>query len=119
MTPTLEVDDYLAAILPERQPALEALREACLKFLPGFSESLRYGVPSYERDDQAEIAFASQEKYISLYVLRTDVTNVHKPRLEGLSLGEGCIRYQHPAQIDMDVVHSILKMNALTSGEIC
>ena len=119
MTPTLEVDDYLAAILPERQPALEALREACLKFLPGFSESLRYGMPSYERDNEVEIAFACQKQHISFYVVRTDVLNVHKPRLEGLSLGEGCIRYQHPAQIDMDVVHSILKMNALTSGEIC
>ena len=119
MTPTLEVDDYLAAILPERRPALEALREACLKFLPGFSESLRNGMPTYERDDQVEIAFASQEEYISLYVLRTDVTNVHQTRLDGLAVDNGCIRYRSPDQIDMDVVHSILKMNALTSGEIC
>ena len=119
MTPDLEVDHYLATAPRECQPALEALREACLQFLPGFHEIYRYGMPSYERDNEVEIAFACQKQYISFYVVRTDVLNVHRSRLEGLSLDKGCIRYRSPAQIEMEVVHSLLKMNALTSGEIC
>ena len=119
MTPDLEVDDYLATAPRECQPALEALRGACLQFLPGFQEIYRYGMPSYERDNEVEIAFAGQQQHISFYVLRTDVLDAHRSRLVGLSLGEGCIRYRSPAQIEMDVVQSILKMNALTSGKIC
>ena len=119
MTPTPEVDDYMAAAPPGQQPALEALRDACLQLLPGFSESLRYGMPSYQRDEDVEIAFASQKDHVSLYVLHTDVVNAHLPRLERLSIGEGCIRYRHPEQIDMDVVRSMLMMNALTSGVTC
>lgn len=119
MTPDLEVDHYLASAPRGCQPALEALREACLQFLPGFHEIYRYGMPSYERDNEVEIAFACQQQHISFYVLRTDVLNAHRSRLEERSLGKGCIRYRSPAQIEMDVVHSILKMNALTSGEIC
>lgn len=119
MTPTPEVDDYMATAPPERRPALEALREACLQLLPGFSESLDYGVPSYQRDQDVEIAFASQKDYISLYVLHTDVMNAHLSRLEGLSVGKGCIRYRHTDQIDMDVVRSMLMMNALTSSVTC
>ena len=119
MTPTPEVDDYMAAAPPGQQPALEALRDACLQLLPGFSESLRHGVPSYQRDEHVEIAFASQKDYVSLYVLHTDVMNAHLPRLEGLSVGKDCIRYRHPEQIDMDVVRSMLMMNALTSGVTC
>lgn len=119
MTPDLEVDDYLATAPRECQPALEALREACLQFLPGFHEIYRYGMPSYERDNEVEIAFACEKQLISFYVSRTDVLDAHRTRLVGLSLDKGCIRYRSPAQIEMDVVHSILKMNALTSGEIC
>ncbi|MGZ5402517.1 MAG: DUF1801 domain-containing protein [Aeromicrobium sp.] len=119
MTTTLEVDDYLATAPSERQPALEALREASLRLLPGFSEGLRHGVPSYERAEEVEIAFASEVDYISFHVSRTDVLNAHMVRLEGLSVDEGCIRYRRPDQIDMDVVRSILMMNALTSGVIC
>lgn len=119
MQPDPAVDDYLATAPPARQQALKELREACLDLLPGFSESMRYGMPSYERESEVEIAFASQKQYISFYVLRTDVLEVHRPRLDELDVGEGCIRFRRPEQIDLDVVHSILKMNALTTGEIC
>ncbi|MDQ3156666.1 MAG: DUF1801 domain-containing protein [Actinomycetota bacterium] len=116
MTPTTEVDDYLAAAPSDRQPAMEALREACLQLLPGFSESFRYGLPSYGRDDDVEIAFANHEEYISFYVSHADIINAHQARLGGLSVDKDCIRYRHPDQIDMDVVRSILMMNALTSA---
>lgn len=119
MMPDLEVDDYLASAPQDNHPAITELREACLQFLPGFREIFRYDIPAYERNDEVEIAWASHKDHLSFYVLRTDVLNAHVPRLEGLSIDEGCIRYQHPDQIDMDVVRSILQMNALTSGEIC
>lgn len=119
MKPDPAVDDYLAATPSARHQALKEVREACLELLPGFSETMHYGMPSYERDNEVEVAFASQKQYISFYVLRTDVLEVHRPRLEGLDVGKGCIRYRNPEQIDLAVVQSILKMNALTTGEIC
>lgn len=68
---------------------------------------------------RGEIGFASQKQYISFYVLRTDVMAAHRDRLDGISVGKGCIRYRRPAQIDMDVVRSILRMTADTSGPVC
>lgn len=119
MMPDPAVDEYLAATPPSSQLTLTEIREACLELLPGFNESMRYGMPSYERESEVEIAFDSQKQSISLYVLRTDVVDVHRPRLEALDVGKGFIRYRQHDEIDMDVVHSILKMNALTTGEIC
>jgi hypothetical protein len=44
-----------------------------------------FGMPSYKRDGEVEIAFASQKKYISLYILREDVLDAHRDRLGGIS----------------------------------
>jgi len=119
MTPNNEVDEYLAAAPLERRQALTELRDACLRFLPGFIETFHLGMPSYEREDGVEIAFASQKQYLSFYVSRTDVIDAHRPRLDGLDIGKGYIRHESPEEVDLDVINSILKMNAMTTGAIC
>ena len=41
------------------------------------------GGPSYKRNDEVEVGFASQKHFIGLYILRTDVMNAHRHLLEG------------------------------------
>ena len=113
-----EVDQYLESVPEERRDALNELRDACVELLTGFEELMGYGMPGYQRDGVGEIGFASQKQYISFYVLRTDVMAAHRDRLDGISVGKGCIRYRRSAQIDMDVVRSILRMTAETSGPV-
>jgi uncharacterized protein YdhG (YjbR/CyaY superfamily) len=114
-----DVESYLGGVEPKRQEAMIALREACLELLPGFQETMRYNMPSYVRDDEVEVAFASRAQYISLYVLRTDVMAAHRARLDGLSVGKGCIRYRKPEQVDLDVVRSMPSMTASSVGPVC
>ncbi len=119
--PDPAVDAYLAQVTGPRADAVRALRALCLEHLPGFTEVVRYGMPGYVRDPdtEGEIGFAAQKQYLSFYVVRTDVMAAHRDRLEGLSVGKGCIRYRRPDQIDPDVVRSILEQTAATRGAIC
>ena len=87
------VDDYLAEAPTERREALLALRRACAEGFAGFSESMQHGMPAYSRHGVVEVSFANRKNYISFYVLRTDVFDAHRPKLGGLSLGKGCIRF--------------------------
>ena len=64
-------------------------------------------MPAYSRDGVAEIAWASQKQYISLYVMRADVLDAHRRQLAGLDVGKGCIRYRNPAAIEFAVARSI------------
>lgn len=50
---------------PGAQGALTRLRELCRAELKGFDEVMAYGMPAYERDGTAEIAFAAEKQYIS------------------------------------------------------
>jgi len=75
------VGDYIAAAPADRRQALELLRDLCTAELPGFEETMRYGMPSYLRSGEVEIGFASHKGYISLYVLRRDALEANVARL--------------------------------------
>jgi len=115
------VNDYLDEVPVERKQSIAKLRDLCLDLLGGFEESMIYGMPSYSRDGEVEVAFASQKNYISLYFLRTDVMNVYRDSLDakGVSLGKGCIRYSRPERIDFKLVEKMLNATQETTGEVC
>lgn len=67
----------------------------------------------------ARIAWASQARHLSLYVLRADVVRTHRESLAGLDVGKGCIRYRRPEQVDLQVVRRMLADTAATRGPVC
>ncbi|HSG44606.1 MAG TPA: DUF1801 domain-containing protein [Anaerolineales bacterium] len=115
------VPAYLKEVPAERLEALKQLRKQCRENLTGFKESMEYGMPSYSRNGEVEVAFASQKNYISLYILRMDVMKTHKKRLtgKGISFGKGCIRYIKPERIDFNVVESMLRTTEESKGVVC
>ena len=62
------VDDWLQTVEPARAPWLAKIRASALANLPGYAESMRYGMPTYTRaEEDPAFAFNSQKQYISLY----------------------------------------------------
>jgi uncharacterized protein YdhG (YjbR/CyaY superfamily) len=114
-----DVDSYLALVPDGRRAVLSEIRDACRTLLAGFAESMSYGMPAYSRDGVAEVAWASQKRYISLYVMRADVLDAHRRQLAGLDAGKGCIRYRSPATVDFTIVRSMLTAVAASQGLVC
>ena len=115
------VDAYLKEIPEERKVGLIQLRELCLSQLTSFSEGMQYGMPSYSRNGEVEVAFASQKNYISLYILKQDVMKAYKDKLaeKGVSFGKGCIRFTKAERIDFQIVEEMLNAAEESDGEIC
>jgi uncharacterized protein YdhG (YjbR/CyaY superfamily) len=114
-----DVDTYLAQVPADRRAVLNELREVCGRLLVGFDEAMSYGMPTYSRAGIPEVAWASQKRYISLYVMRADVLDAHREQLAGLDVGKGCIRYSRPAAVDFTVVRSMLAAVAARRGPVC
>ena len=116
-----DVTTYIKEAPAERQEALTRLRDMCRAELTGFKEAMAYGGPSYSRDGEVEVGFASQKNFIGLYILRTDVMNTHKDLLtrKGVSVGKGAIRYSKPEHIDFDIVQSMLRGTLASTGPVC
>ena len=114
------VDDYLKEVPEERRDSLEQLRKMCLEILGGYEESMEYGMPSYKKKDgEVEVAFASQKKYISFYILKEEVLDKYRESLTGLNVGKGCIRYAKPEKIDFNIVRQLLSESHQSDSEIC
>ncbi|MEU8568558.1 DUF1801 domain-containing protein [Streptomyces pathocidini] len=114
-----DVDGYLAEVPEARKEALARLRQLCRAELTGFDEVMAYGMPAYERDGTAEIAFASQKQYISFYLMRVDVREAFEERLSGQDMGKGCLRFRKPEAVDFDLVRDLLRATARRPGEVC
>ena len=108
------VDDYLENVPTDRREALTRLRDLCRDVLGGYDESIAYGMPTYSRDGQPEIAFASQKNHIALYVMKPEVLERH--RAEVPDCGKGCVRYRKPEQVDLEVVGRLLRDTATSSS---
>jgi uncharacterized protein YdhG (YjbR/CyaY superfamily) len=113
------VDEYFKEVPADRLPALQQLRRLCQEHLPGFEESMTYGMPCYSRDGVVEVGFASQKNNLALYIVRKDVMDVYRGEFPASTIGKGCIRYRNPARIDFAVVEAMLKDTYKTRGPIC
>ena len=113
------VDAYIAEAPGERRAALEQVRALCLRELPDHQEAMRWGMPAYSRDGEAEFAFASQKQYLALYLMKTEVARDHAAELAGLDMGKGCVRYRKPDAIDFDLWAKLLRATAESAEKPC
>jgi uncharacterized protein YdhG (YjbR/CyaY superfamily) len=113
------VTDYLKEVPQERILALNKIRELCLTYLRNHEESMSYKMPSYKRNNQVEVAFASQKQHICIYFLIHDVMLTNQDLLKGLNHGKGCIRYSNPNKIDFDIIKKLLEETEKSKNSIC
>ena len=103
------VDAYIAEAPPERRPALERIRDLARRTLTGFEEKMAYGMPAYDRGDPGGFGFASQKRYIALYITNEAAVAKNADALKGLDMGKCCLRYRRPEQIDFALVEQLLR----------
>ncbi|MDY7396881.1 DUF1801 domain-containing protein [Aureibaculum sp. 2210JD6-5] len=114
-----KVLEYLEDVPEKRKTALIKIRELCLKHLPDHEEGMFYKVPSYKRNNQVEVAFASQKQHITIYFLIHEVMLNSKELLTGTNHGKGTIRYSNPAKINYDLIETLLKQTNQSQSQIC
>lgn len=113
------VDAYMAELPDDRREHLALLRSLCVELLPEHTELMRWGMPAYVRGDRADVAFASQARHIALYVMQQPAVAANAERLAGLDMGKGCLRLKPSAEIDVELVRSLLAATAACDGDPC
>lgn len=113
------VTEYLKEVPDSRYSALKELRNLCLKYLPDYEECMSYKMPSYKRNNQVEVAFASQKQHICIYILKHAVMLNNQEKLVGLNHGKGCIRFANPDKIDFQLIAILLQETFNSKDRIC
>lgn len=102
------VGEYLKQLEPRRRDALTELRALILEEVPEAVETWRYRMPTYEYETGILCAFASQKRYMSLY-METEAVEDHRAELEGLDVGKSCIRFRNLGQLPVETVRAMLR----------
>ena len=92
ITKAKDVNDFLDKIDPSRKNDMAKLRRIIKKTLPKAKETMLYGMPTYEIEGKALVAFNSQKNYMSLYA-DSKAVKINKDLLKGLNCGKSCIRF--------------------------
>jgi len=103
-----DVKAYLRALKPPQRSALTQLRALILEAVPLAMESMEHRMPTYEVGGRMLCAFASQKRYMSLY-MDANLVAQHREALAGLDVGKSCIRFQRIEDLPLDTVRQILE----------
>jgi uncharacterized protein YdhG (YjbR/CyaY superfamily) len=114
-----DVPTYLQQVPVERAACLNELRQLCQTILNEYEEGMDYGMPCYKKNGTVEVAFASQKRYIALYIAKQGVVDAYRGELNGLSVGKGCIRYPKPDKVDFRVITKLLEATRDSPEQAC
>jgi hypothetical protein len=123
-TSATSVEEYLAALTPERRETISAVRKLVLSNLPrGYVEALRWGMLSYEvplerypktynREPLLYAALAAQKHHFSLYLMGIYAGEKGEEKLreeflkagKKLDMGKSCVRFRKLDDLPLEVI---------------
>jgi uncharacterized protein YdhG (YjbR/CyaY superfamily) len=104
---SMDAEAYYRNAPLERRSAMKKVRDLILETVPDLSESMKYNMPTYERDDVV-CALTSQKKYMSLY-LDTELVEKYKHAFSHLNVGKSCVRFRRIEELPLETVRVILE----------
>ena len=90
-----------------------------LTFLFENAETMRYHMPSYEKDGTVEIAFASNKRHIAFYLLKEPVLDRYRGHFPKSRIGKGCVRFSSPKQLDLALIERMIQDAFESDAPIC
>ena len=97
------VSTYMDEIPAERKFARQKLCALCRDMRKFYPETMKYLMPSPEKNGVTEVPFNSQKNYIPIDILKRDVMDRCREMTKAASTGKGCIIYSKPEKIERDV----------------
>lgn len=115
MAPTLTpkattVDEYLAALPPDKRAALQWLRARIKAAAPGAEECISYGIPAFRLNGRLLVGFGAAKTHCSFYP--GAMVQSLGADLDGYDTSKGTIRFQADRPLPASLVRKIVKVRA-------
>jgi uncharacterized protein YdhG (YjbR/CyaY superfamily) len=110
MAKPASVNDYLAALSPQRRPIFEALRAAAREAAPNASESIAYDMPALKQHDRFVCSYGAYRGHYSLFPASHVVQSELGDELAPFLYGKATIRFPESKPIPLDLVRRVVKL---------
>jgi uncharacterized protein YdhG (YjbR/CyaY superfamily) len=106
-TPT-SVDDYIAALPPERRATMEELRRTINAAAPDATETIAYQMPALRADGRFLVSYAAFKAHFSLFPASDAVVAAGGEELAPYLAGKGTIRFPADQPLPLALVTKIV-----------
>lgn len=110
MTPAAapDIDTYTADFAPEVQGRLEQIRALVHKLAPEATETISYGIPTFDLNGTHLVHYAGFAKHVGLYPTPTGMTEFAE-ELSRYKTGRGSVQFPHDRPLPMDLIEQIVR----------
>lgn len=117
MTKASTVAEYLAKQPPLARAALERVRAAIRRALPGADEVISYAIPAYRLHGRVVIFFAGWKAHVAVYPATGSVATVFARQLAAYDVSKGTIRFPLTAPIPVRLIAGIARLRAREAAD--
>jgi len=102
------VDDYLAALPPERRDRLEGLRRIVREVAPDADEVISYNMPAFRLDGRFFVSFDAFKRHDSLFPASEGVVAELGEEIRPYLAGRGTIRFSADKPLPLDAIRKVI-----------
>ncbi len=103
------MDEYLAAVGPDKRAALERLRQTIRSVVPAAEEGISYGLAAFRLNKKPLVAFGATEKHCAFYLMSATTVEDHPKELKGYDTSKGTIRFGPDKPLPVALVRKLVK----------
>jgi uncharacterized protein YdhG (YjbR/CyaY superfamily) len=107
------IDDYIAAQSAQAQPRLRELRDIIRQTIPGASESISYGMPTFTVGGR-RVHFAAAKRHCALYGAALDA---FPDELRAYKTLRGTVQFPLDQPVPRDLVRKLVAARFGASGD--
>jgi len=103
---TTSVDEYISHHPKDIQQRLRQLRKTIQQAAPNCTETLNYGIPTYQQNGNL-IHYAAYKNHIGLYPTPTAI-EAFKDQLSDYTISKGAIQIAHNQTLPLELIQKIV-----------
>ena len=103
------IDEYLAALSPDKRGALEKLRKIIKAAAPKAEERISYQLAAFRLDGKMLVALGATASHCAFYLMSSSTVAAHRDELEGYDTSKGTIRFAADDPLPAALVRKLVK----------
>jgi uncharacterized protein YdhG (YjbR/CyaY superfamily) len=103
------IDQYLAALSPDKRAALATLRRTIRAAAPGAEECISYRLPAFRLNGRMLVAFGATANHCAFYPMSSSIVPAYRDALKHYATSKGTIRFQAATPLPAVLVRKLVK----------
>lgn len=102
------IDEHIDSLPEERREALEKIRKIVHNVCPDATETIRYGIPTFQLNGKNLLHFAGYENHIGFYPSPNGMKKFEK-ELKPYASGKGTAQFPWDKPLPIDLIKKIIR----------